>query len=395
MQYTIVKEAFMRGIPRDFDELVQRFSSVIETAGTKNVPLIAYHLTIRGSLGKYRPPRETTLPQLLGYVGITFHDWKQSLRREELSDEEGLLPEPLRGLALSTNAVFDFYAVEHLRHRRLAAFPDVARRNGFLAPVPPGFPEFLSHETKLLLAEFEATEGLVFDIPSHLPQSPQKLYDHAALVVRAVRQVIRFGIHFEDAVNSVWEKLLSSDILVKFVRSCPKRTPPFITAEEAADYLGVPWNAWRRMLNNYVEAPSPISGDPSSRQALFRSEDVFSLDTKGYFSSKRGLRKPPEASVTPEQFRSYLAYAAQQHAKNLLRTHTRRHNREHTLRSGIYLSDEGPFFSPHASQREDANSVSWEDGLLSVTPRADEALEMKQRLGVAATVREAYEALLG
>ncbi len=83
--------------------------------------------------------------------------------------------------------------------------------------------------------------------------------------------------------------------------------------------------------------------------------------------------------------------AAAAAAKNLLRTYSRRYNREHTFGAGINMVDNGTTHSAFVSHFEDPQP--WEDSLRSDAPLSDQVLEMKESLGIAAEIPELFEML--
>jgi hypothetical protein len=391
------------GMPRDFDELVRFHGAVISTVSRpEDVLMIAHHLWYRGILEAFRPPREITLDQVMGYLGLyasegprgggrpwAFRTWHLTARTRP-----DVLPKPVDGGSLGgQDAKYLFSDAERLYARRDEIFPRLSQL-GFFSSVIPGLEDYILAETKKLVDELEL--GYIFDVPLHLPQSADEIMTtYSPTVMRVVRYRLKFGIDVEDAIDEVWLKLLSSNLLVKFMRSGPKRLPAHMTTEEVLDFLGVEWRTWRSVLGLHPDhAPNPVKGSSDSLEAIYHSEDIRALDGRGYFK-KRGLRYLPASSVSREMFDKYVATAAEHALKNLFRTLDRRFNREDTMQEGACIQDNRRARVP----RRDDVDFSWEDtlsdnGALPLSGSgisniaADNLIDIKRRAKAASLVQQ-------
>ena len=338
------------GMPRDFDELVQQHGATISrVAGAHDLLLIAHHLCYRGVIRRFRPAREISRDQVVAYLGLPLSSWLITSRTRP-----HVLPKPIQGTRRDPTSTYLFSDAERCYAVRTRVFPQF-RRLGFGRTVVPGFDEYLEVESKKLVEELEF--GYIFDVPPDLPQSDTEMHKaYAHMVAKVVRYRLKFGMDVEDAIDEIWCKLLRSNLLVKFMRSAHKRLPAQMTAEQALDYLGVEWCAWRRMMACHDKPPNPVKGDAASPEAIYRSEDILALDVSGYFK-KRGLRFLPPSSVSRELFDKYVATAAEHALKNLFRTLDRRFNREETLHEGAAIHE-----NRRVRRREDAD-FSWEETL--------------------------------
>lgn len=377
----------MIGAPRDFDELVQQFGSVIKAVGPCDHLLVAHHLWNRGVLKHYRAPKVVTREQMQEYVGVSTTLWSYALQQPKKC---ALMPVPIEGKVTELTSTYRFADVRAFHERRSEAFPQLALRRGFKPTLLPGYADLVASETKKIIAEMG--NGYVFDLPADLPQNNAELHEeYQVSVAQIVRRRVKYGLEIEDAINEVWAKLFNADILIKFVRSGPGRLPAHLTLEEALDFLGVEWLAWQQMMAEYPDAPNPTKGASNSRTAVYRSEDIIALDRSGFFTH-RGPRVLPAFAVSKEMLNKYVVRSAEQHLKNIFRTLQRRFNREDTLQDRAYISENR---SVRLRRCDASSNLAWEDTLRSEEPLVDQMIELKQRLGVAGEVVEVFTALAG
>jgi hypothetical protein len=377
----------MIGAPRDFDELVQQFGSVIKSVGPCDVLLVAHHLWNRGVLRSYRAPRVVTREQMQDYVGVSSTLWSYALQQPKKC---AIMPAPIEGKVHEPTSTYLFADVRAFYPRRSEVFPQLALRRGFKPACLPGYGSLVVSEAKKVLDEMG--QGRMFDLPADLPQNNNDLHrSYKVIVAQVVRRRLKYGMEVEDAINEIWVRLFKADLLTKFIRSGPSRLPAHLTLDETLDFLGVDWSAWQRMMKEYADAPNPSKGSADSQTAVYRSEDILILDQGGYFR-ERGARVLPGYAVSREMLNKYVMRAAEQHLKNLFRTLGRRFNREDILQDRAYISENRAV----RLRRCDATSnQAWEDSLRSEDPLADQVLELKQRLGVAGEVEEVFTALAG
>lgn len=355
------------GMPRDFDELVQRHGDVIARVAPQDVLCISHHLWYRGILEQFKAPALLSRDEVIEYLGISRSTWDNAARRRA-----HVLPVPAEGKATHKTSKFRFSDAERCYERRNEFFPRM-RRKGFLQSSIPGFDAFLEVQTKKIHAELEL--GYIFDVPPDLPQSDAEVHElYQATVARVVRYRLKFGIDVEDAISEIWVKLFNSNLLVKFMRSGPKRLPATLTTDETLDYLGVEWLSWRRMLKNHENAPNPVKGTSKSQDAVYRSEDIRALDESGYFK-KRGLRFLPPAAVSRQMLDKYVARSAEHALKNLFRTLDRHFNREDVLQEGACIQDNRRV----RVLRRDDFDLAWEDTLSSSDVSPENLIDIKRR----------------
>lgn len=261
---------------------------------------------------------------------------------------------------------------------------------------PDPFVPLLRDKIRDVLTEIEETRDAIFEHPTHIPRSNEEVVQgYSSVVTNVVRRHFKFGLPLEDAISEVWLKLLTSDLTKKFLNTATKHFPTTLTVDEAVEFLGVSWDAWCAMVDNYDKAPTPIKGSAKDPAAMLESEAILILDREGYFKQRHDLRRLPEACVTLARFENYLRVAANNHTKNLLRTQDRRFNKELTQGPSV-LSKTGDVFKRSVAVDE---NMSWETTLRSEDPLIDEVLDghfiaralLAQRLGVPYKSPEYYE----
>jgi hypothetical protein len=356
------------GMPRDFDDLVQLHGNVIERVAPKEVLSIAHHLLYRGTFEQFRPPALLTRDEVIGYLGISPSTWANAARRRP-----HVLPPPVEGRLTLKSSKYRFSDAERCFLKRDEFFPRMSQKGFFVTRIP-GFDAFLEVESKKLHDELAL--GYIFDLPTDLPQTDKEVHEqYQATVARVVRYRLKFGIDVEDAISEIWVKLFNSQLLIKFMRSGPKRLPATLTTEEVLDYLGVEWFSWRRMLTRHAGAPNPVKGAAKSPDAVYRSEDIRALDESGYFK-KRGLRFLPPAAVSKQMLDKYIARSAEHALKNLFRTLDRRFNKEDVLQEGACIQDNRRV----RVVRRDDFDLAWEDTLSSNEVSAESLIDIKRRV---------------
>lgn len=344
----------MHGLPRDVDELLRLYEETIRTAlgcDERHAWIVAHHLWCRGALAKFKPPEVLTCDEAIAYLGIAPATWKVTARRRW-----EILPVPVEGSYAQQASRYRFVDVDRLFAHRDLVFTRTAKV-GFRDPVVPGLGEFIAAESRKVAEDMAA--GHVFDIPLHLPQNPTQLERACSnTVAKVIRYRLKYGLAVEDAVNDIWVKILNSNIVMKFIRSAPKRLPPLLSTDDALDFLGVEWSDWQNMMEQYPAAPNPVKGASSSPDAVYRTEDIRALDESGYFQT-RSVRILPAACVGPGSFERYLQRAVEHALKNIFRTLDRRFNREDTLGEGACIQEN------RRVRRLDRDSfdVAWEDTL--------------------------------
>lgn len=360
----------MRGLPRDVDELLSLYEATIRKALGCNVQrawTIAHHLWCRGVLATFKPPQVLTATEAIAYLGITASTWKITARRRW-----EILPVPVDGTYSQLSSKYRFSDVERLFEHRNIVFTRTAKI-GFLPSVVPGFEEFIAAESKRMSEALD--DGYVFDVPLHLPQNPTQLEAaYSGTVAKVIRYRLKYGLAVEDAINDIWVKMLNSNIVMKFIRSAPKRLPPQLSTDDVLDFLGIEWSEWQAMLQSHAGAPNPVKGSASSPDAVYRTDDIRALDQSGYFQN-RVVRVLPAACVAPGSFDRYLQRAVEHALKNIFRTLDRRFNREDTFGEGTCIQDN------RRVRRLDRDSfdTAWEDTLSEDDVPPEEFIDIARR----------------
>lgn len=355
---------------------------------------------------------------LCAIVGITYDTWKSyvngCLKGSKRNGVVSMRPQAfqdLRPLPLENGShyggPFALKDVLRLRLRREDVVVEDVGGRSLTKPIflpksllplrnPDPFVPLLRAKIRELLEEIDETQDAIFEHPNHIPRSNDEVVQgYSSLVTNAVRRHFKYGLALEDAISEVWVKLLASDLTKKFLNTATKHFPTTITVDEAVEFLGVSWDAWCEMIDNYGKAPTPIKGSAKDPAALFESDVILTLDREGYFKQRHDLRRLPAACVTLARFENYLRVAANNHTKNLLRSQDRHFNKESTQGPSV-LSKTGDVFKRSVAVDE---NMSWETTLRSEDPLVDEVLDghfiaralLAQRLGVAYKSAEYYE----
>jgi hypothetical protein len=318
-------------------------------------------------LATFKPPQVVTCEQAIAYLGITVSTWKITARRRW-----EILPVPVEGTYGVLASKYRFSDVERLFEHRSLVFTRTAKI-GFLDSVIPGLEDFIAAESKRIAEELD--QGYVFDVPQHLPQNPTQLEKaYSGTVAKVIRYRLKYGLAVEDAINDIWVKILNSNIVMKFIRSAPKRLPPQLCTDDVLDFLGIEWSDWQAMMIKHPGAPNPVKGAASSPDAVYRTDDIHALDESGYFEN-RVVRVLPSACVAPGSFDRYLQRAVEHALKNIFRTLDRRFNREDTFGEGTCIQDN------RRVRRLDGDSfnMAWEDTLSSDDVPAEHLIDIARR----------------
>jgi hypothetical protein len=150
--------------------------------------------------------------------------------------------------------------------------------------------------------------------------------EYGDFVARAVARYNKVDRNFRDLLQEVWSKLLSSQVLEKFVDSSARRLPEMMTAREACDLLGLEWPQWKKAMQRRKFLPNPVQGTRCSRTAVFKTMDVIDMDDVMHTTSRPQPRvRPPLSS---RGFKAYLQRAIHNHFANWCRTRSRRYKEQ-------------------------------------------------------------------
>lgn len=358
----------LRGMPRDFDELVQNHKEVLEKAAPDNPLEVAHHLWYRGVLATFQAPEVMTRTEVIEYLGIPTTTWRRAAR-----SRPHVLPQPVEGKLLAACSKYRTSDVQRCYESRDTTFPRTNRLGFFVSRIP-GFDEFLGREAQKIVDEMAC--GYIFDLPLHLPQNDSELVArYATTIARVVRCHLKFGTGVTDAINEIWVRFFTTNILIKFMRSGLKRLPAQLSTDDALDFLGVDWEDWQGMMKTHAGAPTPLKGSSESLDAVYRTEDIMALETSNVLR-KRYLRYLPVACVSSVIFDRYVERAAENTLLNLFRTLDRRFNREDTLQEGACIQDNRRV----RQLRRDEPDLAWEDTLRSDDISVESLIDIKRRV---------------
>jgi len=132
--------------------------------------------------------------------------------------------------------------------------------------------------------------------PEGLPRTYEGLADkYGKYIAKQVERYNKVDRNFEDLFQSIWVKLMESDILNKFAARARADLPPTMTVMEACSYLGVEYHpgwqnvarASKALRERMPKIPVPIEGSWFSRVAVVRTADIIRLDRSGYIRKRR------------------------------------------------------------------------------------------------------------
>lgn len=200
-----------------------------------------------------------------------------------------------------------------------------------------------------------------------------------------------------DLRQHIWEKLIISNLLDRFVVRANTTLPPLMTGLQAQEYLGINkknwgWWMWKAGIPNDWQGthtsssratpqkrhrldwlPKPIKGRPNSDTALFRGIDVKLLHESGIIKKRHFPSKRPP--VSGRGFKSYLQRAIRNHWANWCRSHKRRH-KERPLSPEIVLTqnNDGVF---RATSRIEGGG-SWESSMVVASFSDDDVMDLRR-----------------
>lgn len=397
----------MNKIPVDYDDFVRHYRGVITGAGVseREVERVAFTLWVDHKLKDFRleSPTQVTCDETLAYLGIPFTTWRSFIMgcRHHTRSCSNFLPAVVEG-GLLTRGPYLFVDIERIFQHRDVCFPKYAAeakrwtKRSFAPSVEPQ-PK-LSFEVllqKALTSHLEDPKDSLFEIPDGLPQNNSEVYaQYQKLVANVVYQRIKFGIHPDDAQSEVWAKLLSSDIIRKFIQSGTQRLPVTMTSDEAKDFLGVTDSSWRQMMKSHDRAPMPVRGDYRNPDARYKTSDILQLDQAKYFRRRPLPRRLPPDAVSRQRLDGYVRLATVRAILNIFRHLSRHSNPESTLQGVHLVQNSCGTHQVQLNHLED--TPPWEDSLVSDLPQQDEvcdALRLAKALGVEHGTSEYYAAI--
>lgn len=191
--------------------------------------------------------------------------------------------------------------------------------------------------------------------PENVPRNYNELArgEWGKYITKTVARLNKVGRNAEDLQQYIWEKILSTDLLEKYVTRMYRDAPPveaetefYLTAKEACTYLGITWGQWNAKLWYYhgkvlrpgnTWMPLPVTGGQFSRQAKYNFRDIVRVASNATFKKHGEIGTLPEGMVIPEDhlettpmksidanFMGYLKNAIHNHYCNFVRTKERR-----------------------------------------------------------------------
>ncbi len=184
--------------------------------------------------------------------------------------------------------------------------------------------------------------------PEGLPQNNTTLVaEYGLCVSQHVNRIckIRSQEELDDVCQQMWIQLFAVDILSKFVTAAKTKLPRTMTLGDALGYLGIKHSQWvtavtRNNKDQEYWVPMPINGKRTSLDAIYRTDDIKTLDEQGFLEDRRTEPKVNPA-VSGRGFKSYLLKAVSNHFKNYLRTKSRRHKERTADPRNVFANDGG------------------------------------------------------
>jgi hypothetical protein len=182
--------------------------------------------------------------------------------------------------------------------------------------------------------------------PVGIPRNYDELHrDWGSYIQKRVQLINRTRTPTEELLAYVWEKVIASDLLRKFVDRARSALPLELTAREACTYLGITSNQWTAQMHFHHKGllrgsvlpdgartrvfgawmPTPIRGKLTSMIAVFRFGEIVQVAVAETFT-KHGLIGvlPPTRVVDDSNFAGYLRTAIHNYYCNYTRTKSRR-----------------------------------------------------------------------
>lgn len=227
-------------------------------------------------------------------------------------------------------------------------------------------------------------------LPKNYDELARQYGDHIAQQVARHNKV---AWNLEDLLQTIWLKLIESQVLEKFVARASSDLPPTMTALEACDYLGVSFDYWKKNVmyvamkkdeqgdERYSWMPKPIEGSAYSKKALFLTDEILVLDECGYVKDRSRTQPKLCPKITSRGFKSYLNRAIHNHFANFCRSRKRRYSKEHMLDPTMVLAPTVDGYRRLGFSKSDDPQVAWETALVSAMMiGADEAVDVADQL---------------
>lgn len=402
------------GVPSNYRELFAEFGPVLaESARGLGMPLEELQASVRGSKvvelfnSDEHFPITLTWPEACAVTGMNDDQWHTFLRNTKKPPKGSDLPwstvrptvirgregegpaEPWDDEAVYWGSdilrAIDFMDTHNIRRKKAVCPPIVlafaTALEEFIDSIRRAKIAASAKTLNNALAEIESSD----DWPEDLPRDSNQLAKmYGEYVYDQIRRISKIKTDDElDEVNQqVWMSLLHSRVLDKFVAAAKTKLPRTLTVTEVLGYLGITLSQWTNSLayasrTDSVWMPLPVKGTATSKDALYLTEDIQTLDNSGFLEGRRNApRQHPEFSG--RGFKSYLTQAIKNHFKNLLRTRSRRH-KERCVDDKAVLTPNtvGTYHKAYVSEED----VRWEENLADTTGLdMEDLLDLKSAL---------------
>lgn len=140
-----------------------------------------------------------------------------------------------------------------------------------------------------------------------------------------------------DVLQSVWLRLIESNLVVRYHERVKKSRPVALTTEEVCQHLGISFESWATMQAAYQAGsphldwmPSPLAGEATSLDALWGVDDVERYEGLAGQHHNVGTPNPLIPQPKASEFRTYLQKSINNAYANWIRSN-HRHNRDRPI----------------------------------------------------------------
>ncbi len=213
------------------------------------------------------------------------------------------------------------------------------------------------------------TENWPLGVPRNFDELER---DWGKYIANTVARNNKVGRNFEDLHQFIWEKLLGSNLLEKYVEKLMTTAPEEIGVDAAIEFLGINYPQWRTAMYSFHNQkkghwmPTPAKGTVHSRKAIFAFTDIMKLSETPKAFTKRAQMKVPSSRHTDANFGGYLRTAIHNHFANFVRYKERRekerpHDQFHQFTNRLqHMADPPPWEEMLVDPRENMVEVGAE-----------------------------------
>lgn len=187
--------------------------------------------------------------------------------------------------------------------------------------------------------------------PVNLPRDYEELHrDFGAFIASLVYRYNKVDRDPRDLINYIWERILTADLLTKYIDATCSEPKEDFTSDEAAKFLGVTLEEFQVYLRKPGCRLKVPQGKRMSKNVSWPVEVINDLIDEPYFCKHGTTAVVPRPVVSKLHFMGYLQRAVHNHFSNWCRTRMRRCQER--------LGD--CYF---ASKSDSGVDVAWEDRL--------------------------------